>query len=395
MTVSPNCDSYTNDKTMDMNTKVNLATNDRDIRLSLFLGLANWSIFLDHIPNNVVNQITARNYGFSGAADLLIFIAGYNTAVVYSRIMIERGSTIGATRVLKRFWQLYAAFIVLFTTYVVSIGYVASQYSAPDLFNEFNVAALIDSPIRFLGHALLLQTKALNLDVLQLYTFLMLFFAPVLWLLLRMPGMVMAASLALYFAARQFGWNMASFPDGFWYFNPFCWQLLFVFGAFAALRRATPPSVLIKSPIVLYLAIAYLFFAFVMTMAGRFPAFGDLFPNWLFATFNPVDKENLAPYRVLHFAAVVFLATRFIPKDWPALNWAGFDPLVKCGEQSLAVFCVAVFLSFIGHFALMISSGSVLAQILVSVTGIAIMTLIAYYVSWSKQQDSWKSLAAA
>ena len=98
---------------------------------------------------------------------------------------------------------------------------------------------------------------------------------------------------------------------------------------------------------------------------------------------------------MLHFAAVVFVVTRFIPRDWPALNWAGFDPLVKCGEQSLAVFCAAVFLSFIGHFALMISSGSVLAQILVSVTGIAIMTLIAYYVSWSKQQDSWKTLAAA
>jgi hypothetical protein len=382
-------------KTMAMNTKIDLATNDQDIRLSLFLGLANWSIFIDHIPNNVVNQITARNYGFSGASDLLIFIAGYNAAVVYSKIMIDRGATVGATRVLKRFWQLYAAFIVLFTTYVVSIGYVASQYSAPDLFNEFNVAALIDSPIRFLGHALLLQTKALNLDVLQLYTFLMLFFAPVLWLLLRVPGLVMAASLVLYFAARHFGWNMSSFPDGLWYFNPFCWQLLFVFGAFAALRRTSPPSRLVKSPILFYLAIAYLVFALAMMMAGRFPAFGDLFPGWLVNAFNPVDKENLAPYRVLHLAAAVFVVTRFVPKDSPALKWSGFDPLIKCGEQSLAVFCSGVFLSFIGHFSLMISSGSVLAQILVSVTGVAIMTLIAYYVSWSKQQDSWKSLAAA
>jgi hypothetical protein len=380
---------------MDMNTKTNFATNDQDIRLNLFLGLANWSIFLDHIPNNVVNWITPRNYGFSGAADLFIFISGFTAAAVFARIMIERGSTIGATRVLKRFWQLYAAFIVLFTTYVVAIGYVATQYSAPDLFNEFNVAALIDSPIRILGHALLLQTKALNLDVLQLYTCLMLFFAPVLWLLLRVPGLVMAASLALYFAAREFGWNLTSFPDGFWYFNPFCWQLLFVFGAYVGLRRTRPPSPLLKWPIVLYLAIAYLIFALVMTMAGRFPAFGDMFPTWLFQTFNPNDKENLAPYRVLHFVAAIFVVTRFVPKDWPTLNWIGFDPLVKCGEQSLAVFCVAVFLSFIGHFALMISSGSVLAQIMVSVTGIAIMTLIAYYISWSKQQDSWKKLAAA
>jgi hypothetical protein len=72
------------------------------------------------------------------------------------------------------------------------------------------------------------------------------------------------------------------------------------------------------------------------------------------------------------------------------LRWPVFDPLIKCGEQSLAVFCVGVFLSFIGHFTLIISSGSVTMQILVSISGIAAMTVVAYYISWSKQQDSWK-----
>jgi hypothetical protein len=35
----------------------------------------------------------------------------------------------------------------------------------------------------------------------------------------------------------------------------------------------------------------------------------------------------------------------------------------------------------------MMSSGSLFAQIFVSVTGIAIMTIVAYYISWSKKQD--------
>jgi hypothetical protein len=81
------------------------------------------------------------------------------------------------------------------------------------------------------------------------------------------------------------------------------------------------------------------------------------------------------------------LVIRFVPKDWPGLEWAIFDPVVKCGQQSLAVFCVGVFLSFVGHFVLMLSSGSLLMQILVSAAGIAIMTLVAYYISWSKKQD--------
>jgi hypothetical protein len=378
-----------------MNVKANIVLNDHDIRLNLFLGIANWFLFLDHIPNNVVNWITARNYGFSGAADWFIFITGYTAAVVYAKIMLDRGFIVGATRILKRVWQLYAAYIVLFTIYIASIAYVAAQYAAPDLIGEFNVSALIDHPLRIIVRSLFLQPKALNLDVLQLYTLLTASLAPVLWLMLRWPNLTMLGSAVIYFAARHFDWNLSSFPDGTWYFNPFCWQLLFVFGARLALGRAPDTYPVLRSPLWLYLAVAYLIFALVVTMAGRFPSFGISFPAWLVDTVNPNDKVNLAPFRVLHFAAAVFVTARVIPKDWPGLRWPVFDPAIKCGEESVAVFCVGVFLSFIGHLTLIMSSGSVLMQILVSACGIAAMTIVAYYISWSKQQDVWKSLAAA
>src|ERR1700751_6195547 len=128
-------------------------------------------------------------------------------------------------------------------------------------------------------------------------------------------------------------------------------------------------------------------FALIITMAGRFPDFGAIFPDLLYSTFNPNDKTNLAPYRFLHFVVITVLVIRFVPKDWSALEWKIFDPLIVCGQQSLAVFCVGVFLSLIGHFELMLSSGSFFAQLFVSVTGIAIMPVVAYYISWSKRQD--------
>jgi hypothetical protein len=59
----------------------------RNVRLDLFRGLANWAIFLDHIPHEVLNSFTTRNYGFSDAAD---FHIGYTAAFVFGRIMIER-----------------------------------------------------------------------------------------------------------------------------------------------------------------------------------------------------------------------------------------------------------------------------------------------------------------
>ncbi|MCK1734735.1 OpgC domain-containing protein [Bradyrhizobium sp. 138] len=370
-----------------LNINATLPDKGRDLRLDLFRGVANWAIFLDHIPDNVVNWITTRNYGFSDAADLFVFISGYTASFVYARMMLDRGFIVGATRLTKRVWQLYVAHIILFVIYIASISYLALRFGDSEMINEFNVAGLVDNATETLRQGLFLRFKPLNLDVLPLYIVLMGLFPPVLWFMLRKPDLTMVLSIVLWLVARHFGWNLNAYPAGQWYFNPYCWQVLFVFGAWCAMGGARRSMTLINAPVTLYLCLGYLLFALVMTMAGRFPTFGGMFPEWLFSAFNPNDKTNLAPYRFIHFVVIVILVIRFVPKEWPGLEWKVFDPLIVCGQQSLAVFCVGVFLSFVGHFELSMSSGSLLAQIFVSVAGIAIMTTVAYYISWSKKQD--------
>jgi hypothetical protein len=370
-----------------MKINATLPEKGRDLRLDLFRGVANWAIYLDHIPDNVVNWITTRNYGFSDAADLFVFISGYTASFVYARMMIERGFIVGGTRLTKRVWQLYVAHIVLFVIYIASISYLALKFGDSEIINEFNVASIIENAPEMLRQGLILKFKPVNLDVLPLYIVLMGLFPPVLWIMLRQPDLTMLASIALWLVSRQMGWNLAAYPAGTWYFNPLAWQVLFVFGAWCALGGARKSMAIIQSPWTLYFCIAYLIFALVMTMAGRFPDFGALFPDAIFSSFKHNDKTFLAPYRFIHFVVIVIMVIRFVPKDWPGLEWKVFDPLVVCGQQSLAVFCVGVFLSFVGHFLLSVSSGSLLAQIFVSIAGIAIMTTVAYYISWSKKQD--------
>lgn len=370
-----------------MKINATLPEKGRDLRLDLFRGVANWAIYLDHIPDNVVNWITTRNYGFSDAADLFVFISGYTASFVYARMMLDRGFIVGATRLTKRVWQLYVAHIILFVIYIASISYLALRFGDSELVNEFNVAGLVDNATETLRQGLFLKFKPVNLDVLPLYIVLMGLFPPVLWIMLRQPNWTMVASIVLWLASRQMGWNLAAYPAGTWYFNPFAWQVLFVFGSWCALGGARKSMSIINHPATLWFCIAYLLLGMVMTMAGKFPDFGHMFPQWLYSTFNPNDKTNLAPYRFLHFVVIVIMVIRFVPKDWPGLEWKVFDPLVVCGQQSLAVFCVGVFLSFVGHFELSLSSGSLFAQIFVSVSGIAIMTIVAYYISWSKRQD--------
>jgi hypothetical protein len=143
---------------------------------------------------------------------------------------------------------------------------------------------------------------------------------------------------------------------------------------------------LLQSGTLVALAAGYLVFALIVTMAIRFPDFGSLLPGWLLDAF-PSDKTNLAPYRFVHFLAIALIAARFIPKQSPVLEWRLFAPTVICGRQSLAVFCVGTLLSFIGHFVLTVSSGSLLVQLLIAVGGIVVMCAVAYYIIWSKRLD--------
>jgi hypothetical protein len=370
--------------------KAEIAARDGDLRLCLLLGIAAWFLFLDHVPHNAVSLMTLRNFGFSGATDLFVFVGGYTAAILYGKMMLERGLIVAATRVFKRLWQLYAAYVVLFVIYIDLIGYVARKSAAPEIISEFNVTGIVDHTIRTLIYGLLLQAKPLNLDVLQLFIVLMAFFPFVLFGMMRRPALTMAGSIGLYVVARHLDWNLSAYPDGRWYFNPFCWQLLFVLGAWLALsgsKTMRAIHALQKLPILRIAALLYLLFALTVTLAGKFPQLAAMIPEPVLDTFLPNDKENIAPYRVLHFLALAFLVSYLVPRDWRGFQWPALQPLMKCGEEWLPVFCAGVFLSFAGHLILITGPDSLAMQVLVSIGGMAAMTGVAYYVSWSRRQD--------
>ena len=371
--------------------KAEIAAREGDPRLSLLLGISAWFLFLDHVPHNAVSALTLRNFGFSGATDLFVFVGGYIAAILYGKMMLERGYVVAATRIFRRVWQLYAAYVALFVIYINLIGYVARKTAAPEIIYEFNISGILGHTIRTLIYGLLLQAKPLNLDVLQLFIVLMAFFPIVLFGMMRRPNLTMVGSIALYLTAREFDWNLSSFPEGRWYFNPFSWQLLFVLGTWFALmgrRQMRAIRSLQEISTLRIAALVYLLFALVITMAGKFPQLGgDLIPASVLDLFLPNDKENLAPYRVLHFLTMAFLFTLVVPRNWRGFQWPILQPVVKCGEEWLAVFCAGVFLSFAGHFVLITGPNSLAMHILVSIAGCSIMAAVAYYVSWSKRQD--------
>ena len=58
--------------------------------------------------------------------------------------------------------------------------------------------------------------------------------------------------------AWNFDWNLPAYPNGVWFFNPFAWQLLFVFGAWCAQGGARRMSRILASRITLWISLVYL-----------------------------------------------------------------------------------------------------------------------------------------
>ncbi|WP_050628605.1 OpgC domain-containing protein [Bradyrhizobium viridifuturi] len=376
---------------MTSTTNAEIARADGDLRIALLLGVANWFLFLDHIPHNFVSALTMRNFGFSGATDLFVFVGGYAVTLFYARMTLERGFLVAATRIFKRVWQLYAAYIVLFVIYVELISYVAARTAAPEIISEFNITGFIDHPVRTLIYGLFLQAKPLNLDVLQLIIALMAFQPIVVFGLLYVPNATLLASVTLYAAARVLDWNLTSYPYGAWYLNPFCWQLPFVMGGWLALigtRYAPAIRAMQASSALRATALLYLLFALTIVSSSEIPALAQMMPSGLSDVLLQNDREDVAPHRILHFLTLTFLFTWLVPRDWEHLRSYALQPIIKCGEEWLAVFCAGVFLSFAAHLILITGPYSLARQVAVSLAGIAAMTAVAYYVSWSKQQDS-------
>jgi hypothetical protein len=358
---------------------------ERDLRLDLFRGIALWLIFLDHIPSNIVSWLTIRNYGFSDATEIFVFISGYTAAFVYGRAMHERGPVVAGARILRRAWQIYVAHIFLFVIYLAEIAYVSQSFENPLYTEEMGVFDFFKQPDVTLVQALLLKFKPANMDVLPLYIALLAGFAPYVWLLLRAPTVALAVSAIIYMLCWQFNWNIAAYPDGVWVFNPFAWQLLFGFGAWCALGGAERLNGLIRSPATPWLAAGYLLFAFLIVMTWYFPRYGHLVPRWLSDWMYPIDKTNLDVLRFLHFLALATLTVRFIPKDAPYLKSRWFKPMIICGAHSLEIFCLGVFLAFAGHFATVEVSDRIAMQVAISVVGISAMVAVATLITWYKK----------
>ena len=344
-----------------------LKSQGRDLRIDACRGIALWFIFLDHVPNNIGTWLTLRNYGFSDAAEVFMFVSGVTCALAYGRARRCEGWTGVFSRTLRRSWDIYIAFLLLTLACAILV------HLAGRIADESNMRILLDDPGATLARAAVLQYRPVNTDVLPVFVLLHLLFAPLLWLLLRAPNATLGASLALYVLVHAFGWTVPAWPNGHWAFNPLAWQLLVVLGAWWMINEDERARPWVTSRTTLMLAVLYLLFSLVIALSWRIKPLEALIPQALAKLLYPLDKSNLDPLRLLHFLAIAVLAAWLVPRNWRGLTTPVMRGAIRCGQNSLPIYCLGVLLTFASHVVLLDISDGLAMQIVLSLAGIAAM----------------------
>jgi hypothetical protein len=321
------------------------AAPDRDSALDVWRGFALVTIFINHVSGNVLENVTHKNFGFSDAAELFVFFAGYAGACAYFGKYLA-GDRLGISlRLLSRAMKLYTTHLALVVLGGAVFAMGVLRTGDTGLFSVIALEPLLTDPAEALVGAVTLSYQPGFLNILPLYFVLIGLLPLLLMMAARSLPVTLALSAALYTAAGLTNTNLPSHPiEGGWFFNPLCWQFLFTIGVVLGARRHRA-GLTIPYRRGLYLACcAWLAFALAVTLAHAVPHAGWLpLPDFL----TLPQKQNLSLPRLLHVLALAYVVVHSPLQRWARARSTRF-PLAMMGRHSLPVFCTGLVVSMAG-----------------------------------------------
>jgi hypothetical protein len=308
-------------------------------------GLVLIAMMIDHVPGNLLEKVTPRNFALADSAEAFVFLSGVSIGLVYFRRVIADGLAPIARTCLMRAVKLYGLHLLLTLCALAIFGgayWLAGDADA--LIAPHGRAVIFHEPLRGgLGVALLSHQLG-YFNILPLYVVLLALAPAILALARFSPAAALATSLGAYLLVRLTGFDLPNWPEpGGWFFNPLAWQLVFTLGMLAGIRwRDRPPE---ASPVAQALALA-------LASAGAFVVTDglSLAPGLRDTAFAALDigKQNLGLARLVDFLAIAYLlaTTRFFGAA--ARSPAG-QAVQRLGRCCLPVFAASSLLSALGQ----------------------------------------------
>ncbi len=347
--------------------------------IDFWRGFALVSIFINHIPGIYYERFTHRNYSLSDSAELFVFLAGWSLRHMVGRPDDATPASHLVFRLFGRAVKLYAAHLLIVMLALAMLAGAARLLDNPLFLEWHNAAAVFQDPVEALIGLVLLSHHLGYFDILPLYIILMVL-APFIALLHRArPEALLPLSLAIYLAAVVLKLTVPTWPvPGQWFFNPLCWQLVFVLGFAFARERGPGGWAHAHIGVIRWLALPILALGTAMVWTGwtpdptRVPE-----PKLLFI----YGKTFVTPIRLVQFLALIAVFSIVYPylERWIPRLVSSFAML---GRNSLEVFCAGSLLSLAGQIARYYLKGGLVVDTVLVFFGIASLGLVAWVSEW-------------
>jgi hypothetical protein len=370
---------------------VSVAAPKRDTRLDVLRGLALITIFINHVPGQIFEYITTKNFGFSDAAEAFVLISGIAVGLAYgSRFQPGRRIEMGI-KAAKRAFTLYLAHMI--TTFVTLALFICGAwlFQRPGLLVEINILAVLMNLKEGIPALLLLGHQIGYNNILPMYGALMLMVPLILLLNEKGPLLALAVSGTVWLLAGIYHivpQNMLF--EGDWFLNPFSWQFLFTIGI-VSITHVKRGGTLPRHPLLFALALGYVVLSFIWVTARLWDLGNYMAALGLPAVLTGFDKTFLSLPRLLHVLALAYLVIN-IPAVSKAFRRPADHPLTILGRHSLNIFVAGTILAMVGQVLLYITNRDQIIGPIFVLVGIAIQFAYAYYLEDKREQEKSRPL---
>lgn len=346
-------------------------------------GFALVTIFVNHIPQNFYERFTHKNLSLSDSAELFVFLAGWSLRLAVGRPEDPKPTRDLLFTLFGRAVTLYVAQMAMVMLAIAMLAAAALALENPLFLEWHNAAAVFYDPVHAHIGLILLSHQLGYFDILPLYVVLMMIAPGIALVHRRTPTLLLPLSLAIYAVSLAFGLTFPTWPNrGQWFFNPLCWQLVFVLGF--AMGRERGPGGWVRENIE-WIRLVALPIVVVLGVMSWFNLWWDPTKVPEPRLFFIIGKSFETPIRLIQFLSLVAVFSVVYPlinKTLPSV----VVYLSMLGRNSLPVFCTGSLLSLAAQIVRSFSGGGFLVDTLLVGAGIAVLGAIGWMAEWRKRQ---------
>ncbi len=322
-----------------------LARPPRDTRVDIVRGILQLTIFASHAEGSLIGAwLIHKAWGLSDSSEQFLFLSGFMLGSVFARKFVLQGWWPATRDMVNRAFDLYRTHLLVFCLFGVMIALVCKMGVLPGELQRLGWGYMMTDPLRAIPAALATLYLPEFVNILPVFVWCMAALPLFAWLESRYGAWSLAVPGGLYASVWVFGLALPSpSPDMGLGFNPFAWQILFLFGAWLGRRTLMFGQALPEMRWLTVAAVVFVLFALWLRLGwyGFLPWDAPL-PN-LDVIWN---KNELAPLRLLHALALAWLVSCLVPRDRPWMHGLAGRWLATGGRYSLQIFCLGLFLAW-------------------------------------------------